>query len=573
MERLNRTVVTQQQVNNFSLRYSLLVFILVIIVLLSACTKLDKTVIRFGLSSVVQKFDPRYSTDATSTRVIRLIYRQLVDFDENIRPTQDLASWKKINPLHYRFYLGKKGRRFHDGSRLEAKDVKATYYSVLGYSLSTDKVKVAQQAASPHRQSVELIKSIKVIDPDTIDFILSRADPAFPGYLVIGIMPERLIISGHDFNSKPVGSGPFEFVSRPEQDLFTLVRIRDKQKFTFIHVNNSTTRVLKLLRGEIDIVQNNLPLELTEYLGKHKNIRILFRQGTNFSYMGFNLKDNHLKDRRVRLAIAHAINRTRIVKKMYGKKTRLAAAIFTPDHWAGHPTLKSWPYDPKRARELLQQAGYGPENPLKLTYKTTNNPFRVRIATILQHQLGQVGIKVNLRTYEWTTFYNDIKRGNFQIYTLEWVAVKSPDIFRHVYHSGSIPGKVFIDPIDKTSGFIDQAIQALSLDSSLIFKQKTDRILKLFHKMYKTRENQGANRNRFRDKVIDAYIENAEKSYDHKNRVKLYRKIHEILLDRLPIIPLWYDQHMAAMHRYIKGYKISYDGSFDTLNTVYTERE
>lgn len=500
--------------------------------LLVSCTKLDKTVIRFGLSSVVQKLDPRYSTDATSTRIIRLIYRQLVDFDQKLRPAPDLASWKVITPTHYRFTLGKAGRLFHDGSRLEAKDVKATYDAVLGRQ-RLHKVNVTQ-GLSPHRTSVELIKSIKVINSDTIDFHLTRVDPAFPGYLVIGIMPAALLLNGHDFNRQPVGSGPFRFLNWPEQDILKLIRIRDKQKFTFIHVNNSTTRVLKLLRGEIDIVQNNLPIELIKYLGKNKLIKIMYREGSNFSYLGFNLKDQYLKDRRVRLAIAYAINRKRIISKMFGSKTRLAAAIFTPDHWAGHPTLKSWPYDPLRARQLLKEAGFGPKNPLKLLYKTTNNPFRVRIATILQYQLGQVGIKVKLRTYEWTTFYNDIKRGNFHIYTLSWVAVKSPDMFRYVYHSSSIPGM-------KIKG--------------------------------SKKSTKGANRNRFSDKLVDQYIEQAETTFDQKTRIALYRKIHERLIELLPVIPLWYDEHMAAMRLYIKGYHIAYDGSFDSLNSVTLDRK
>ncbi len=512
--------------------FRLLVFLIFMFLLLTSCTKLDKSVIRFGLSSVVQKLDPRYSTDATSTRIIRLIYRQLVDFDKNLRPVADLASWKVISPTHYRFTLGKTGRVFHDGSRLEAKDVKATYDAVLGRNIS-HKINV-RQGLSPHRTSIELIKSIIIIDSDTVDFYLERVDPAFPGYLVIGIMPASLLIKGHDFNRQPVGSGRFRFVRWPEQDILKLIRIRDKQQFTFIHVNNATTRVLKLLRGEIDIVQNNLPIELIKYLGKNKKIKIMYREGSNFSYLGFNLKDKYLKDRRVRLAIAYAIDRKRIINKMFGSKTRLAAAIFTPDHWAGHPTLKSWPYDPIRAKQLLKEAGFGPQNPLQLLYKTTNNPFRVRIATILQYQLGQVGIKVKLRTYEWTTFYNDIKRGNFHIYTLSWVAVKSPDMFRYVYHSDSIPGM-------KIKG--------------------------------SKKRSKGANRNRFSDKLVDQYIEQAEKTLDQTKRVVLYRKIHERLIELLPVIPLWYDEHMAAMRLYIKGYRIAYDGSFDSLNSVYLEHK
>jgi len=210
---------------------------------------------------------------------------------------------------------------------------------------------------------------------------------------------------------------------------------------------------------------------------------------------------------------------------MFGEKTRLASAIFTPDHWAGDPTLESWPYNPEKSRQLLKAAGYGPDNPLQLIYKTTNVPFRVRIATILQYQLQQVGIKVKLRTYEWSRFYSDIIKGNFHLYSLSWVAVKSPDIFRYVYHSHSIP------------------------DSN-------------------GKGSTGANRNAYRDKLVDEYIEKAEHTYDIKKRVEYYRKIHKRLIETVPVMPLWYEEHMAAYRDNLRNYRISYDGNFDSLSQV-----
>ncbi len=487
-------------------------------VLLSGCAPAGSVpALRFGLAYVPQKLDPRFSTDATSTRIIRLLYRQLVGFDHRQRPVAALADWQKLSPRHYRFRL-KAGRRpFHDGTALTAADVKATYDSVLDRRL-----------ASPHRSSVALIREIRVIDRDTVDFLLSKPDPAFPGYLVIGIMPKHLLVAGHDFSSRPVGSGPFRFHSWPQQGLLRLTRIRDRRLFEFVHITNANTRVLKLLRGEIDIIQNNLPYELTRYLESKKDIRVIHRHGSNFTYLSFNLRYRPLKDKRVRLAIAHAIDRRQIIRHMFGRKTRLAAAIFTPDHWAGDPQLRGYRYDPARARALLRAAGYGPDRPLRLVYKTTNVPFRVRIATIIQYQLRQVGIQVSLRTYEWTTFYSDIKKGNFHLYSLSWVAVKSPDIFRYVYHSTSIP-----QPGGRQAG---------------------------------------ANRNAYRDALVDEYIEQAEQSDDPAQRVRYYRLLHRRLLETLPVVPLWYEEHMAAMRRDIRGYRIAYDGNFDSLDEVSSGR-
>lgn len=489
--------------------------LIISIVIISSCNEGEFDGIRFGLAYAPQNLDPRFSTDASSTRLIRLMYRPLVDFDDQQRPAPALARWERLSPTHYRFVLATAGRRFHNGMTLTAEDVKATYDSVLD-----------RKNASPHRSSIVLIESIEVSGQDTVDFKLRKADPAFPGYLVIGIIPKALIDKGHDFSASPVGSGPFRFKSGFVDGKLTLERIRDKKIFEFIHVTNANTRVLKLLKGEIDIIQNNLPYELTQYLESKKNIKVMHRNGSNFTYLSFNMRHDALKDKRVRLAIVHAIDRERIVKYMFGAKTRLAAAIFTPDHWAGDPQLKSYDYDPQKSKALLAEMGYTKANPLRLVYKTTNVPFRVRIATILQHQLKEVGIDVKLRTYEWATFYDDIKKGNFHLYSLSWVAVKSPDIFRYVYHSSSIPG----------SGGKNA--------------------------------NVGANRNAFIDRLVDEYIEKAENTYDIKQRIHYYQKIHKRLIETIPVMPLWYEEHMAAMRKNIHHYQISYDGSLDSLVNV-----
>ena len=115
---------------------------------------------------------------------------------------------------------------------------------------------------------------------------------------------------------------------------------------------------------------------------------------------------------------------------------------------------------PKRPVHLLAQAGFTSDRPVRLTYTTSSDPFRIRLATILQHQLAEVGIECDLRSYDWGTFYGDIKAGRFQLYSLSWVGIKTPDIFSYVFHSRSIPphganrGR-FID--DTANRLIDEA--------------------------------------------------------------------------------------------------------------------
>ncbi|MHB1241746.1 MAG: ABC transporter substrate-binding protein, partial [Gammaproteobacteria bacterium] len=366
--------------------------------------------LRFGLATAPITLEPRYATVAASSPIDRLLYRGLVTFDAAARPVPDLAHWERLSPTVYRFHLGARGREFQDGEHLTSADVKATYESILNPA-----------TGSPLRDTLKRVAGIRSIDtpdPDTVDFVLDRPNALFPSYLTVGILPKRLLDSGHRFAQDPVGSGPFAFVAWPDAERLLLRRRRDGQAFEFLVVRDPTVRVLKLLRGEIDMLQNDLPPELITYLERRKDVRVEHARGTNLTYLGFNLRDPITGQLRVRRAIAHAINRAAIIRYVLGGAARPAESLLPPSHWAGNPDLHGYAYDPARARALLRAAGFGPGHPARITYKTSSDPFRVRLATVIQYQLGQVGIHVHLQSYDWGTFYGDIKSGRFQMYSL-----------------------------------------------------------------------------------------------------------------------------------------------------------
>ena len=172
-------------------------------VALAACSKpVDQGDIRMGLAQAPLNLDPRYASDAASARVNRLLYRPLVDFDAQSRPTPALASWQLLGPRHYRFTLKPQPAPFNDdGSLPTAQDVAATYRSLLALK------------ASPLSAEFANIAAIEVIDDRTLDFRLHAPDENFPARLIIGILPARLIAKDHDFARHPVGSGPLAFVS------------------------------------------------------------------------------------------------------------------------------------------------------------------------------------------------------------------------------------------------------------------------------------------------------------------------------------------------------------------------
>jgi len=464
--------------------------------------------LRFGLATAPTHLDPRYATDATSARLNRLMYSRLVDFGEGTIPIPALATWRELSPTHYRFDLQEPRPLFHNGAQLSANDVKATYASILN-----------PDTASPHRGILQIITRMDTPTETTIDFFLAHPDALFPGYLVIGILPANLIANGHPFHDHPIGSGPFKFLERPDDTRLVIERRADGQRVEFVRIPDPTVRTLKLLAKEIHLLQNDLPPELVTYLSAHEGITLQQRQGSNFAYLGFNQLDPVVGQERVRKAIAHAIDREHIIQFVLRGRARVAQALFPPEHWAGHSSLPGYTYDPEEAKRLLQSAGFDGDHRPTITYKTSTDPFRLRLATIIQYQLSQVGIDVSIQSHDWGTFYGDIKSGRFQMYSLAWVGVKSPDIFRYAFHRDAIPPA-------------------------------------------------GANRGHYADAVADRLITQAEQTLNRQEQQMLYRTLQARLLDTLPYVPLWFEDHYALASTSITGYQLSADGNFDGLNQV-----
>jgi len=484
-------------------------FVLILSIFLNACSSSQKTTdIHFGLSAAPVTLDPRYSTDAESSRLMRLFYTTLTDFDEQLKPIPKLANWEQISPLHYRFYLNDQLRQFVDGSYLSSQDVKATFLSILD-----------PNTASPHRGTLSIIQEMYTLDNNTIDFFLNKPNPLFPSLLNIGILPAHLIEKKHPFNRNPVGSGAFQFLKWTSDGQIHSERRSDHQKVIFIPVKDPLVRVLKFLHGELDILQSNLPAELVHYLREKPAFKFEQTMGSNFVYLGFNLQDNATKNILIRQAIAYAIERESIVHYVLGDSAHLAHALLPPTHWAGNPHLKGFSYQPEKAKQLLQQAGFSVDNPLKLSFKSSINPLSLRFAAVLQQQLKNVGIDLALSSYDWGTFYSDIKAGRFQLFSLSWVGIKTPDIFRYAFHSSAIPPA-------------------------------------------------GANRGKYQDNLTDQLIEAAEKQPNLEQQAPIYQQLQTHLLETLPYLPLWYEDQYVFYNPALSNYQLFHDGRYDGLLTV-----
>lgn len=455
----------------------------------------------FAIGQMPLNLDPRYATDATSERVNRLIYQSLVDFDQHSRPTPSLASWLVLSNREFQFTLKAKRSAFNTPTKtrstfLNARDVKATYDSFTNL------------ADSPHAAEFSNIQEIVVLNDDTLIFKLKKDDANFPAKLLIGILPAALVEKNHDFSHHPVGSGSIQLLDWGNK--LTLQRVKDGQRISLLEVKDPTVRVLKLLHGEVDLLQGELPPELVKHLQSKPEVTIKTSKGANFSYLGLNFNDPILKNLKVRQAIAHAINRPAIIEKVMIQHSRIADQILPPEHYTNqgfsNQSPEDFKYNPAKAKQLLIAAGV--KLPLKLVYKTSTDAQRVRFATIMQAQMQPAGIELEIRSLDWGTFFADVKAGNFQLYGLTWVGIRTPEIYSKVFGSQYFPPN-------------------------------------------------GFNRGRYADAELDKLLANEDwQAATHR----IHRK--------LPYIPLWYEGQFAAMRKNITGYSAKLDGNWDDLVTI-----
>jgi len=472
--------------------------------LLAACAQAPDEALRVGIPTAPLTLDPRYATDAMSARLSRLLHSALVGFDAAARPVPGLASWRMDSPTRYVFTL-RDDVQFSSGRALRAADVVATYRAVLDPA-----------HASPLRQSLRNIAAVNALDERRIVFQLRAADALFPGTLSLGIMAAEDAQGPRD--AWALASGPFTRAAwRPDGNL-TLHRRADGARIEVEVVKDATVRALKLIAGELDIAQGNLPPETIAWLAARDGLRVIEHAGTTMSYLGFNFEQAALADRRVRQALSHAIDRQSIVHYLFRDLAQPAASLLPPAHWASAADLTVPAYDPALARQLLRAAGFG-DGRLRLHYKTSADAFRLRLATLLKAQLAEVGVTLVIDSLDWGTFYADVSAGRFELYGLSWVGLKLPDIYRQAFHSASLPPA-------------------------------------------------GLNRGHYSQVELDRLIEAAESASDSGRQRLLYHAIARRLLYDAPYVPLWFETQTAVLRSDIEGYALDADGSFDALATV-----
>jgi peptide/nickel transport system substrate-binding protein len=340
--------------------------------------------------------------------------------------------------------------------------------------------------------------------------------------------------AGPELRTSPVGTGPYRFVRYDVDDRVVLRRFEEyfdgapsNGGIVLKIIPDDTMRGLELRKGTADLVVNDLASDIAYQLQQDDHLRVVTGPGTDYQYIGVNLRDAILADKRVRHAIAYAVDRQAIVDYLRRGQAQPAVGLLPPVSWAFEPAVRTFAQDRARAKQLLDEAGYrdpdgdGPRPRFTLSLKISTNELTRLQATVIQQDLRQIGIDVDVRSYEFATFYADVLKGSFQLFMLQWVggSVADPDILRRVFHSQQVP------PI-------------------------------------------GFNRGYYSNPDVDRVLDAATRSTDDGERKRLYGEAQKLIADDQPYISLWTKTNVAVMQHAVSGLRLMPTADFTVLKDV-----
>jgi len=464
----------------------------------------DKNTLVIALMTSPTNLDVRVGNDNASGRVYDLINSGLIKVTPNMDYAPDVAEkWETPDDKTIIFHLNPKAK-FQNGQALKASDVKWTYDSLMAPNFVTSK-----------KSGYAVVDHIEAPDDHTVIFKLKEPNAGIFDNLTLGILP-----TGADTNvykTKPIGAGPYKVVDFRPDDRVELEAFDQwhggapKIKHVTLRIiPDATTRVLELRRGTVNFEVNSIPFEnVSEFAGK-PDFNIVKTPGSVYQYIAINLRDPILGKKEVRHALAYAIDREKIVKDIQRGYANVTDTMLAEGHWARADNLPTYPYDPAKAKQLLAQAGY--PNGFSFTFRTSTDAEANSRAQVVQAMLKQVGVNMSIQSNEMATFFADIGKGNFQMYSLTRNGIQDPDFYYVLFYSKNLPPE-------------------------------------------------GQNRGFYQNPRIDQLLLQGRSTFDRTKRKPLYDEVQKIVADDLPYISLYLQTNVAVMRSNVDGY-VQYPAGF-----------
>jgi len=454
--------------------------------------------------------DPALITNSNDYAIAVNIYNGLLKYNlKTMEPEPDLAKSWSVSPdgLTYSFEL-RNNVQWHKGyGKFTAKDVKYSFDRIMD-----------GRAKSRYRTDFSNVREVEVVNDYALKIHMKAPDMSFirkvlyyrPGFIVNQKAIETL---GTKYNSGPIGTGPFVFDRWEPGSKAVLVANKNYflpppklQKATFLVINDETVAELALEKGDVDVVvfEN---LDALDSLRKSQQVRdkkvlLDIQPGLNVTFLSINNCRKPFDDIRVRQAIHFAINKDDLIASAYGGEAPKAANFLNPRFFGYKPNVKTYGFDPNRAKKLLAEAGYPNGFDTSLLYHP-QEPWK-HYAPIVQEQLRQVGIRMKLNLLDRATVESLRQKGDYEL----------------MYGSISRPP----DP--------DIMFSTYLLSSNAPYPNDV---------CYKNKE-------------VDSLIAQGNREPNNEKRKKIYYRIQDIVAEETPLVPISYRTEVAAWRSNVKNY-------------------
>ena len=496
-----------------------------------SCRERNNEFVTVALSEKFSTLDTLTSTgsDAAADRVRTLIFNSLVKKDENFDYVGELAGAIETSPdgKAITFKL-RDNVKFHNGKDFTSADVKYTFDELFksGGFKSGAFFDTVEGSRMPH------ITSIETPDAKTAVFNISR--PALKNQLLSNLVAIPIIPEGtvEQQKTSPIGSGAFKFVNFDQsQNIVELHSNADYwdgapkiQKLRVKTVADANSLQAELQSGNVDIapLPTNLSPDTLKSLGQNPNLKVEQFEGSNIQYLGFNTQSPPLDNVKIRQAIGYAIDREKIINDLLFGQAAISYSILPAESWA-YVSGTQYNFDPAKAKQLLQEAGYKNE-PIKFKFSAGQSAVS-QYSQVIQNALNEIGLNVQIEPLESNVLRQQLSQGQFQMNTGIWVGGnQDPIFFRDLFSTAKIPNE-------------------------------------------KTKVS-CCNRSRYSNPEFDALIEQAFNETDRAKAKELYIKGQEIISRDLPLFPLWYPANMVVANKRVNNIKISPSGDWSFLKDV-----
>jgi peptide/nickel transport system substrate-binding protein len=367
--------------------------------------------LRVGIPWTPEILDPTMNLASIRAAVGASMFDSLLDRDEDGKIVPALAeSWRLIDDTTWQFKL-RRGVVFHNGEPFNAEAVRFTVQRVLD-----------PNQKSPNRANIAEIARVDVVDDLTVNLVTAKPyAPLLYRLIDFPIVPPKATTErGPQFALRPIGTGPFRFVSMVKDDYLTLEAF-DRHwrgapslaRLTFRPIPEPFTRSAALRNGEVDLI-TTVPPNLGREIERVAGLRVHRIPSTWRIYLGLNAFKKPLSDVRVRQALNHATDVETIIRSVLDGNGKRTEGPITANMFGHDPAVRGYAYDPARAKRLLAEAGYPDGVDITLESPAGRYQGDKEIAEAIAGQWQKAGIRPKVQIAEWGAYFKRYLGKQFQ---------------------------------------------------------------------------------------------------------------------------------------------------------------